>query len=85
MKRKKNMQLLFLKAARKKSREDEIAQFGHPINYRNVVVNTKKYNRKRDKANRNKSGSLYFLWKENSKFLSRSFFLLLLWRKINSF
>ncbi len=61
MKRKKNDALLALKLARKKSREEEIATFGHAICYKKVFVDRTKYNRKRDKANRHKGGSPYFL------------------------
>ncbi len=62
MKRKKNDALLALKLVRKKSREEEIAAFGHAICYKKVFVDRTKYNRKRDKANRQKGGSPYFLW-----------------------
>lgn len=61
MKAKKNDALLALKLARKKSREEEIALFGHPINYRKVFADRTKYNRARDKANRQKGGSPCFL------------------------
>lgn len=61
MKREKNDALLALKLARKKSREEEIAAFGHAICYKKVFVDRTKYNRKRDKANRHKGGSPYFL------------------------
>lgn len=61
MKTAKNEALLALKLARRKSREEEIALFGHPINYRKVFADKTKYNRARDKANRHKGGSPYFL------------------------
>lgn len=38
--------LLALKAARKKSREDEIAAHGKPINYSSVSKSEKQYTRK---------------------------------------
>ena len=38
--------LLALKAVRKKSREDEIAAYGKPINYSSVVKSKKQYTRK---------------------------------------
>jgi len=38
--------LLALKAARKKSREDEIAAHGKPINYSSVSKSKKQYTRK---------------------------------------
>lgn len=60
MKAKKNDALLALKLARKKSREEEIALFGHPINYRKVFADRTKYNRARDKANRQKGDSPCF-------------------------
>ncbi len=60
MKKAKNEALLALKLAHRKSREEEIALFGHPINYRKVFTDKTKYNRARDKANRHKGGSPYF-------------------------
>ncbi len=60
MKTAKNEALLALKLARRKSREEEIALFGHPINYRKVFADKTKYNRARDKASRHKGGSPYF-------------------------
>ncbi len=62
MKTAKNEALLALKLVRRKSREEEIALFGHPINYRKVFADKTKYNRARDKANRHKGGSPYFLF-----------------------
>lgn len=62
MKTAKNEALLALKLARRKSREEEITLFGHPINYRKVFADKTKYNRARDKANRHKGGSPYFLF-----------------------
>lgn len=62
MKPKKNDALLALKLARRKSREEEIALFGHPINYRKIFTDRTKYNRARDKANRHKGGSPCFLF-----------------------
>ena len=38
--------LAALKAARKKSRDDEIAAHGKPINYSSVTKNKKQYTRK---------------------------------------
>ncbi len=60
MKTAKNEALMALKLAHRKSREEEIALFGHPINYRKVFTDKTKYNRARDKANRHKGGSPYF-------------------------
>ncbi|HRS67195.1 MAG TPA: hypothetical protein P5564_01075 [Paludibacteraceae bacterium] len=59
MKPKNEMQVA-LKAMRKKRRDEEIALFGHPINYRKVFKNKKKYDRKRDKANQGSSPYLFF-------------------------
>lgn len=44
--KKTNDILAALKAARKKSREDEIAAHGKPINYASVVRSRKAYTRK---------------------------------------
>lgn len=46
VKRKQDDILAALKAARKKSREDEIAAHGKPINYSSVVKSKKAYTRK---------------------------------------
>lgn len=54
--KKKNDQLVILKAARKISREEEIRLHGKPINYRHVQVSKKVYNRRRNKAD--EQGSL---------------------------
>ena len=40
----------YVKPARRGSREAEIEQHGHPINYRKVVPSKKAYNRKKNKA-----------------------------------
>ena len=45
--------LLALKAARKKSREDEITAHGKPICYTSVVKSKKQYTRKRKHKNIN--------------------------------
>ena len=37
----------YIKASRKGSREAEIEMYGHPINYKNVFKNKKKYSRKK--------------------------------------
>ncbi len=51
MKKKKSNPLMdYVKAARRGSREAEIEQHGHPINYRKVVPSKKAYNRKKNKA-----------------------------------
>ena len=65
---KQNNMLQALKVARKQSREEEIAQFGHPINHRNVFKNKKKYDRKRDKANQGSSPYLFLQRSINRKF-----------------
>lgn len=62
---KQNNMLQALKVARKQSREEEIAQFGRPINHRNVFKNKKKYDRKRDKANQGSSPYLFLQWSIN--------------------
>ena len=54
MKTKNNDILLVLKAARKQSRETEIAMYGKPICHCNVYKNKKKYTRK----NKHKQGDL---------------------------
>lgn len=77
MKTAKNEALLALKLARRKSREEEIALFGHPINYRKVFADKTKYNRARDKANRHKGGSPYFLFSLPSVCPKRKNWLLL--------
>ena len=62
---KQNNMLQALKVARKQRREEEIAQFGHPINHRKVFKNKKKYDRKRDKANQGSSPYLFLQWSIN--------------------
>jgi len=50
-KKKKKISLMdYVKANRKGSREAEIENYGHPINYNRVQVSKKVYNRKRNKA-----------------------------------
>ncbi len=61
----KNEMLLALKAVHKKSRDEEIMLFGHPINHRKVFKNKKKYDRKRDKANQGSSPYLFLQWSIN--------------------
>lgn len=51
MKTKQNDILLALKAARKQSREIEIALYGKPICHSNVYKNKKKYTRKQKHRN----------------------------------
>jgi hypothetical protein len=41
-----------IKTSRKKSREEEIASHGKPINYRKIVPSKKRYNRKKNKTDR---------------------------------
>lgn len=48
--KKKNQQLDYLKANRKGSREAEIENYGHPINYCRIQVSKKVYNRKKMKG-----------------------------------
>lgn len=50
MKKKKNKQDDYIKAARKGSREAEIEFYGHPLNHRRVHKSKKIYDRKRFKA-----------------------------------
>ena len=45
-KKKDNVMILALKRARKESREQEIALYGHPINYNKIFKNKKIYSRK---------------------------------------
>ena len=40
----------YIKAARKGSREAEIEQYGHPLNYKKVFKSKKVYDRKKYKA-----------------------------------
>jgi uncharacterized metal-binding protein len=40
-----------IKAARKKSREEEIATYGKPMNYQKVAISKKVYSRKGKKSN----------------------------------
>jgi len=40
-----------VKASRKQSREEEIKTYGKPLNYNNIVVSKKVYNRKKNKIN----------------------------------
>ena len=51
MKNTNNDLLLILKAARKESREQEIALYGKPICHANVFENKKKYTRKNKHKN----------------------------------
>ena len=51
MKNTNNDLLLILKAARKESREQEIALYGKPICHANVFKNKKKYTRKNKHKN----------------------------------
>ncbi len=48
--KKKNVMTDVIIASRKKSREEEIAAHGKPVNYRKIVSSKKVYNRKRNKA-----------------------------------
>ena len=51
-KKKQPIALLAMKAARKASREEEIRLHGKPIHHNRTVVSKKVYNRKKDKADR---------------------------------
>lgn len=57
--KKQKIAIQAIKAARKKSREEEIRNFGKPINYNKVVASKKVYNRKKKKADQ--SDDLPFL------------------------
>lgn len=48
--KKKDPLMEYIKANRKGSRETEIENHGHPINYNRVQVSKKVYNRKKAKA-----------------------------------
>ncbi|RHJ85472.1 hypothetical protein [Parabacteroides sp. AM08-6] len=63
MKTKKTDSLMeYIKANRKGSREAEIENHGHPINYNRVQVSKKVYNRKRDKADARRHLPYSFLY-----------------------
>lgn len=49
--KKQKLVIQAVKASRKKSREEEIASFGKPINYQKIVPSKKVYNRKKNKTN----------------------------------
>ena len=49
-KKKQDMAVLAVKAARRESREEEIRLHGKPIRHHHVVASKKVYNRKKDKA-----------------------------------
>lgn len=49
-----------VKSARKKSREEEIKNYGKAINYRKIIQSKKKYNRKKNKADDDVLP--YFFW-----------------------
>ena len=55
------MAVLAVKAARRESREEEIRLHGKPVNHHRVVTSKKVYNRKKDKADRQR-GLPCFLW-----------------------
>lgn len=46
----KNQQADYIKANRRGSRDAEIANFGHPVNYHRIQISKKVYNRKKSKA-----------------------------------
>ena len=60
-KKRKDMAVLAVKAARRESREEEIRLHGKPVNHHRVVTSKKVYNRKKDKADRQR-GLPCFLW-----------------------
>ncbi|WP_321438688.1 hypothetical protein [uncultured Bacteroides sp.] len=80
MKKKKSNSLMdYVKAARRGSREAEIEQHGHPINYRKVIPSKKAYNRKKNKAD---DKGLPYLFLQISKVsVSSSFLLHFSWQK----
>lgn len=51
-----------VKAARKASREEEIRLHGKPINYKNISVSKKVYNRKRNKADADEAQPYFLLY-----------------------
>lgn len=51
--KKQKMIILAVKAARQKSREEEINLFGKPINYQKVIKSKKVYDRKKNKRHDN--------------------------------
>ena len=71
-KKKKDMAVLAVKAARRESREEEIRLHGKPVNHHRVVTSKKVYNRKKDKADRQR-GLPCFLWTQSAQsfYLSR--------------
>ncbi len=56
--KKKKIVIQAVKAARKRSREEEIEQYGKPINHNKIVPSKKIYNRK--KSNANQKNDLHF-------------------------
>lgn len=57
----KNQQTDYIKANRRGSREAEIENFGHPVNYHRVQASKKVYNRKKSKADNNRRLPYLFL------------------------
>lgn len=53
MKKKKNIELEIIKAARKISREEEIKKYGKLLNYKKLIKSIKTYNRKNRKIELN--------------------------------
>lgn len=60
-KKKKDMAVLAVKAARRESREEEIRLHGKPIRHHHVVASKKVYNRKKDKADRQRGLPCLFM------------------------
>ena len=55
------MAVLAVKAARRESREEEIRLHGKPVNHHRVVTSKKVYNRKKDKADRQRGLPCFFM------------------------
>ena len=66
-KKKQPIALLAMKAARKASREEEIRLHGKPIHHNRTVVSKKVYNRKKDKADRQRGLPCFFMDTEHTE------------------
>ena len=66
-KKKKDMAVLAVKAARRESREEEIRLHGKPIRHHHVVASKKVYNRKKDKADRQRGLPRLFMDTEHTE------------------
>ena len=63
------MAVLTVKAARRESREEEIRLHGKPVNHHRVVTSKKVYNRKKDKADRQRGLPCFFMDTKRTEFL----------------